>query len=102
MRRTKPRRATRSSRSSTTWPGTASRLRRVCSAPWPPEMLGRASHGWANHDWWPGRLNLKILAGNPVEANPLGGDFDYGQAFETLDLGAVQADINAVLTNSRD
>jgi len=65
-------------------------------------MKGSVNHEWANHDWWPGKLNLKVLARNPVEANPLGGDFDYGQAFETLDLGAVKADVNAVLTNSRD
>ncbi len=66
---------------------------------------GRApypSEGGGNRGWWPNRLNLKILAKNPVEANPLGADFDYAAAFEALDLDAVKADIEAVLTTSQD
>ena len=47
-------------------------------------------------------LNLKILAKNPAVANPLGEDFDYEAAFESLDLAAVKADIAAVMTNSQD
>ena len=53
--------------------------------------------GDANRRWWPERLNLKILAKNQPVLNPLGADFDYAAAFETLDLGAVKADIAAVL-----
>ena len=34
-------------------------------------------HGDANTEWWPHRLNLKILAKNPAVANPLGESFDY-------------------------
>ncbi|TDT31201.1 catalase/peroxidase HPI [Naumannella halotolerans] len=60
------------------------------------------TQGDANQQWWPQRLNLKILAKNPVEANPLGGDFDYAEAFSTLDLDAVKADIEKVLTTSQD
>ena len=48
------------------------------------------------------QLNLKILAKNPAVTNPLGEDFDYAEAFETLDLPAVKQDIAAVLTNSQD
>ncbi|MCI5825363.1 MAG: catalase/peroxidase HPI [Arcanobacterium sp.] len=58
--------------------------------------------GTGNKDWWPERLNLKILAKNPAVANPLGEDFDYKAAFEALDLEAVKADIAAVLTDSQD
>ncbi len=58
--------------------------------------------GDANRAWWPNRLNLKILAKNPTEANPLGGDFDYAEAFNSLDLAAVKADIEQVLTTSQD
>ncbi|WP_340540463.1 catalase/peroxidase HPI [Nocardioides sp. GXZ039] len=54
------------------------------------------------HDWWPQRLDLKVLAKNPAVANPLGEDFDYAAAFETLDLPAVKADIATVLTDSQD
>jgi catalase-peroxidase len=58
--------------------------------------------GGGNRGWWPERLNLKILAKNPAETNPLGEDFDYAAAFESLDLPAVKADIEAVLTTSQD
>lgn len=60
------------------------------------------TQGDANRDWWPERLNLKILAKNPDVTNPLGGDFDYAAAFSALDLAAVKADIEAVLTTSQD
>jgi len=58
--------------------------------------------GDANRDWWPNRLNLKILAKNPAVANPLGEDFNYAEAFKTLDLAAVKQDIADVLTTSQD
>ena len=51
--------------------------------------------GDANRDWWPNRLNLKILAKNPAVANPMGADFNYAEAFGALDLAAVKADIAA-------
>ena len=58
--------------------------------------------GAANTEWWPQKLNLKILAKHPEASNPLGADFDYAEAFEALDLAAVKADIAAVLTDSQD
>ncbi|MGW4896470.1 catalase/peroxidase HPI [Kitasatospora sp. NPDC004240] len=70
-----------------------------------PVAHGRAAHptqGGGNRQWWPDRLNLKILAKNPAVANPFGGDFDYAAAFETLDLPAVKRDIAEVLTTSQD
>ncbi|MEU9993121.1 catalase/peroxidase HPI [Streptomyces sp. NPDC048045] len=70
-----------------------------------PVAHGRAPHptqGGGNRQWWPDRLNLKILAKNPAVANPLGEDFDYAEAFEALDLAAVKRDIAEVLTTSQD
>ncbi|MEU8622187.1 catalase/peroxidase HPI [Streptomyces sp. NPDC048623] len=70
-----------------------------------PVAHGRAPHptqGGGNRQWWPDRLNLKILAKNPAVANPLGEDFDYKAAFEALDLPAVKRDIAEVLTTSQD
>ena len=64
--------------------------------------LTHPTMGDANRDWWPNRLNLKILAKNPAVANPLGGDFNYAEAFKTLDLTAVKRDIAEVLTTSQD
>lgn len=70
-----------------------------------PVAHGRAPHptqGGGNRQWWPERLNLKILAKNPAVANPLGEDFDYAEAFKSLDLPAVKRDIAEVLTTSQD
>ncbi|MCX4625615.1 catalase/peroxidase HPI [Streptomyces sp. NBC_01443] len=70
-----------------------------------PVAHERAAHptqGGGNRQWWPERLNLKILAKNPVVANPLGEEFDYAEAFKTLDLPAVKQDIAQVLTTSQD
>ncbi|WP_327691804.1 catalase/peroxidase HPI [Streptomyces sp. NBC_00461] len=70
-----------------------------------PVAHDRALHptqGGGNRQWWPERLNLKILAKNPAVANPLGEDFDYAAAFQSLDLAAVKQDIAEVLTDSKD
>ncbi|MGX1896031.1 catalase/peroxidase HPI [Streptomyces anulatus] len=70
-----------------------------------PVAHGRAPHptqGGGNRQWWPDRLNLKILAKNPAVANPLGADFDYAAAFQGLDLPTVKRDIAEVLTTSQD
>jgi catalase-peroxidase len=58
--------------------------------------------GDANVEWWPERLNLKILAKNQPVTNPLGEDFDYAEAFKSLDLAAVKHDIAEVLTTSQE
>ncbi|CAL9339923.1 Catalase-peroxidase [Streptomyces sp. enrichment culture] len=70
-----------------------------------PVAHGRAAHptqGGGNRQWWPERLNVKILAKNPAVSNPLDPDFDYAEAFQSLDLPAVKRDIAEVLTTSQD
>jgi catalase-peroxidase len=70
-----------------------------------PVAHERAPHptqGGGNRGWWPDRLNLKILAKNPAVANPLGSEFNYAEAFESLDLAEVKRDIDEVLTTSQD
>ena len=64
--------------------------------------LTHPTQGDANQDWWPNKLNLKILAKNPAVANPLGENFSYAEAFSSLDLAAVKRDIAEVLTTSQD
>jgi catalase-peroxidase len=64
--------------------------------------LTQPTMGDANQDWWPNRLNLRILAKNPAVANPMGEDFNYAEAFKTLDLAAVKRDLEEALTTSRD
>ncbi len=55
-----------------------------------------------NAQWWPNQLNLKILHQNSPLANPMDEDFDYAEEFKTLDLDAVKADIEAVMTTSKE
>ena len=64
--------------------------------------LTHPTRGDANQDWWPNRLNLKILAKNPAVANPMGEEFNYAEEFKSLDLAAVKRDIAEVLTDSKD
>jgi len=68
-----------------------------------PVAHGRVhpTQGDANSQWWPNRLNLKILAKNPAVIDPMGEKFDYAAEFNTLDLAAVKADIATVLTSSQ-
>jgi catalase-peroxidase len=70
-----------------------------------PVAHERAPHptqGGGNRQWWPNQLNLKILAKNPAVADPLGEEFNYAEAFKSLDLPAVKRDIQEVLTTSLD
>src|SRR5690242_17053457 len=60
------------------------------------------AEGGSNRDWWPNQLNLKILRKHTAASNPMGTDFDYAAAFNSLDLNAVRADIEQVLTTSQD
>ncbi|MDQ1204220.1 catalase/peroxidase HPI [Microbacterium sp. SORGH_AS_0862] len=68
----------------------------------PDGVLPHPTAGSANRVWWPKKLNLRLLAKNPVVGNPLGEDFDYKAAFEALDLAAVKKDVLEVLTTSQD
>ena len=70
-----------------------------------PVAAGRPHHpteGAGNRDWWPDQLNLTILQKNPAVANPMGEQFDYAEAFKTVDLDALRTDIEAVMTTSQD
>jgi catalase-peroxidase len=55
-----------------------------------------------NRDWWPEGLNISVLNQHAPRSNPLGGDFDYAAAFQSLDLDAVIADLTQLMTDSQD
>ena len=55
-----------------------------------------------NEDWWPNRLDLRILAQNSEKVDPLNPDFDYAAEFAKLDLAAVKADLSTVMTTSQE
>ena len=68
-------------------------------------VAARPNHpteGVGNRQWWPNRLNLKILQKNPAVANPLGADFAYAKAFSALDLDALTRDVDQLMTTSQD
>ncbi|SDZ80673.1 catalase/peroxidase HPI [Rubrimonas cliftonensis] len=56
----------------------------------------------SNEDWWPNRLNLKILHQHSPLSDPMGKAFDYAEAFRQLDLAAVKQDIFALMKESQD
>jgi catalase-peroxidase len=58
--------------------------------------------GKSNRDWWPDKLRLEGLNQNSPRSNPMGGAFDYAEAFESLDLDAVIKDLHALMTDSQD
>ena len=53
-------------------------------------------------DWWPNKLNLDILRQNSELSNPMGENFDYAAAFNSLDYEALKKDIEATLTDSKN
>ena len=55
----------------------------------------------SNADWWPNQLNVKMLHQHSPKASPVGDDFDYAQAFKSLDLDAVIKDLHALMTDSQ-
>ncbi|NCP14778.1 MAG: catalase/peroxidase HPI [Sphingomonadales bacterium] len=59
-------------------------------------LLGRT-----NRDWWPQALQVDILTERGRSANPYGEDFDYAEAFNTLDYTALKADLTALMTDSQ-
>ena len=67
-----------------------------------PVMSGHASAAAANQHWWPEQLNLKALQQRSPHADPMGEDFNYAKEFESLDLNAVQKDLDALMTTSQD
>ena len=70
-----------------------------------PVAHNRRKHpvqGGNNSDWWPNQLNLKVLRKHTSASNPMDSDFDYAAAFLTVDLAELRADVEAVMTDSKD
>jgi len=61
----------------------------------------RSLLGRTNRDWWPNQLSIDILHQHGLSGDPMGDDFDYAKEFQSLDLGAVKKDLNALMTDSQ-
>ncbi|RKK10098.1 Catalase-peroxidase 2 [Fusarium oxysporum f. sp. cepae] len=62
----------------------------------------QAGGGTRSRDFWPCALRLDVLRQFSPQYNPLGTDFDYTEAFKSLDFAALKKDLNALLTDSQD
>ncbi|CAN5778218.1 catalase/peroxidase HPI [soil metagenome] len=58
--------------------------------------------GTTNRDWWPTQLRVDLLHQHSSKSDPMGADFDYAEAFKSLDLAALKADLAALMTESQD
>ncbi|MCE8516801.1 catalase/peroxidase HPI [Ruegeria pomeroyi] len=68
-----------------------------------PVMHGHAAgSGMRNHHWWPNQINLKLLHQHSSKSDPMGAHFSYAEAFKSLDLDALKADLTALMTDSQD
>jgi catalase-peroxidase len=61
-----------------------------------------AGGGTSNQDWWPNQLKLNILRQHSSLSDPMDMDFNYAEAFNSLDLAAVKKDLLALMTDSQD
>ena len=62
----------------------------------------KATGSFANQHWWPNQLNLKVLHQHSALVNPLGAQFNYAEAFKTIDLNELKDDLNALMTTSQE
>ncbi len=68
-----------------------------------PEWGGLTSaEAQSNEKWWPNQLNLRILHQGHPSSNPLGADFDYLEALSGIDIDELTADVDALMTDSKD
>ncbi len=67
-----------------------------------PDPEPKAHRPHTNQDWWPNQLDLSVLHTHSPASNPLGEDFDYGEAFAGLDVEALKRDVFEMMTTSQD
>lgn len=65
------------------------------------KKMGTQKKRWIG-DWWPNRLNLRVLRQNCSHSNPYGIDYNYPKEFESLDLAEVKKDLKKLMKNSQD
>ncbi len=68
----------------------------------PDHAKYHAHHSPRNEDWWPNRLDLRVLKADAPQGDPVDPNFNYRAEFEKLDLKALKKDIEKLLTTSQD
>ena len=61
-----------------------------------------AGGGQTNRDWWPQQLRVDLLQQHSVKSNPMDPEFDYAEAFQSLDFEGLKKDLHALMTDSQD
>ena len=61
-----------------------------------------AGEGTSNRDWWPNELKLNILRQNASKSNPMGNEFEYAKAFNSINFNELKKDVIDVMTDSQD
>ncbi|MGK9476322.1 catalase/peroxidase HPI [Melioribacter sp. OK-6-Me] len=67
-----------------------------------PFPHGAGAKGTTNQDWWPDRLRLNILRQHSELSNPQDKDFNYKEAFNSLDYEALKKDLKDLMKQSQD
>ena len=67
-----------------------------------PSPTPVATRPRTNRDWWPNQPDLSVLRQKASRTSPMGGDYDYREAFKGLDLEALKRDLEQVMTTSQD
>ncbi|MGD2111764.1 MAG: catalase/peroxidase HPI [Gammaproteobacteria bacterium] len=67
-----------------------------------PSSVAAQGEPKSNQFWWPEKLDLQPLRQHAAESDPMGGEFNYAEAFASLDLKALKQDIEELLKTSQD
>jgi catalase-peroxidase len=67
-----------------------------------PSPTPQAHRARTNHDWWPNQVDLSVLAKRSALSNPMDADYEYAEAFKTLDVEALKRDLIQVMTTSQE
>ncbi|TKA82005.1 Catalase-peroxidase [Friedmanniomyces simplex] len=67
----------------------------------PVRFANTGGGGTRNFDWWPNQLRVNILRQHTQVTNPMGKDFDYAEAFKSIDYDGLKKDLHALMTDSQ-
>lgn len=58
--------------------------------------------GTKNRDWWPNQLKVNILRQHSSLSNPMDQNFNYAEAFRSLNYEALKKDLHTLMTDSQE